>query len=90
MSSKYENVKKGFRKGLGTPGKRKTFGDLIDAITPDFSDKEEDDDEDESKEIEMEIEVITPIKKKEDDDKKKKPKSRKDGFKAIRDALLNR
>ena len=68
MSSKYENIKKGFRKGLGKPGKRKTFGDLVDAITPDFAKGEPD-------EVEVEIEVVTP--KEEDKDKKKKKKDKK-------------
>ena len=36
MSSKKDNLAEGFRKGLGNPKKRKTFGDLIDALTPDI------------------------------------------------------
>lgn len=36
MSSKKDNLAEGFRKGLGKPKKRKTFGDLIDALTPDI------------------------------------------------------
>jgi len=79
MSSKYENIKKGFRQGLGKPGKRKTFGDLVDAITPDFA-------KGEPGEVEVEIEVVTP-KEEDKDKKKKKPVSRADRFKAIRDAL---
>ena len=80
MSSKYENIKKGFRQGLGKPGKRKTFGDLVDAITPDFAKGEPD-------EVEVEVEVVTPKEEDKDKKKKKKPVSREDRFKAIRDAL---
>ncbi len=36
MSDKSDNLKKGFRKGLGKPGKRKSFSDLINALTPDI------------------------------------------------------
>jgi hypothetical protein len=79
MSSEYENIKKGFKKGLGKPGKRKTFGDLIDAITPDFAKGEPD-------EVEVEVEVVT-TKEEDKDKKKKKPVSKADRFKSIRDAL---